>query len=96
VDRVLAHVYIVYIVKAKIHNNLSPLVKMTIYIAETLRVLVNVWMLGFGSNNKKKIGYTNVNMPKDLSISNAVTVGVRTCTLVDQNAENTLPHKRWR
>jgi hypothetical protein len=28
--------------------------------------------------------YTNPNLPKDLSISNAVTVGVRTRTLVDR------------
>jgi hypothetical protein len=53
-------------------------------------------LLGFGGNNKKIMCYTTPNMRKDLSISNAVTVGVRTCTIVDQNAEITLPHKRWR
>jgi hypothetical protein len=41
-------------------------------------------VLGFGANNKKIIGYATPNLPKDLSISNDVTVGVQTCTLVDQ------------
>jgi hypothetical protein len=51
-------------------------------------------LLGLGANNKKITGYATPNMPKDLSISNAVTVGVRTRTLVDRNAGITLPHKR--
>jgi hypothetical protein len=33
-------------------------------------------LLGFGANNKKIIAYATLNMPKDLSISNVVTVGV--------------------
>jgi hypothetical protein len=51
-------------------------------------------MLGFGANNKKIMCYATPNMPKDLSISNVVTVGVRTHILGDRNAGITLPHKR--
>jgi hypothetical protein len=51
-------------------------------------------LLGFGVNTKKNMCYATVNMPKDLSISNAAMVGVRTHTLVDQNTGITLPHKR--
>jgi hypothetical protein len=39
---------------------------------------------GFCANNKKIIDYATPNLPKDLSISNVLTVGVRTRTLVDQ------------
>jgi hypothetical protein len=37
--------------------------------------------------------YATPNKPKDLSISNVVTLGVWTRTLVDQNTEIMLPHK---
>jgi hypothetical protein len=51
-------------------------------------------LLGFDANNKKIICYATPNMFNDLSISNVVTVGVWICTLIDQNAGITLPHKR--
>jgi hypothetical protein len=40
--------------------------------------------LGFGANNKKIIGYATPNLPKDLYISNVVTVEVWTRTLIDR------------
>jgi hypothetical protein len=51
-------------------------------------------LLDFSANNKTFMCYTTPNMPKDLSISNDVMVGVWTRTLVDRNAGITLPHKR--
>jgi hypothetical protein len=33
-------------------------------------------LLGFGADNKKIMCYATLNMPKDLSTSNVVTVGV--------------------
>jgi hypothetical protein len=43
---------------------------------------VSCW--GLVQLTKKIIGYATPNLPKDLSISNIVTVGVRTHTLVDR------------
>jgi hypothetical protein len=51
-------------------------------------------LLGFGADNKKIMCYATPNMPKDLSISNVITIGVRTRILVERNAGITLPHKR--
>jgi hypothetical protein len=52
--------------------------------ASILRIdLALIPLLGFGANNNKIIGYSTLNMPKDLSIRNAVIVGGRTHTLVD-------------
>jgi hypothetical protein len=53
------------------------------------------FLLGFGENNKKFMCYATPNIPKDLSISNAVTVGVWTRTLIDRNVGITLSHKHW-
>jgi hypothetical protein len=51
-------------------------------------------MLGFDANNKKKI-LRNLEFPKDLSISNIVTVNISLETYPHRpNAGITLPHKR--
>jgi hypothetical protein len=51
-------------------------------------------LLGFGANNKNIMFYATPSMPKDLSISNDVMVGVWTRTLIDRNTGIMLSYKR--